>query len=300
MAVFRVEKTRDYTVMSNYHLKDRSLSLKSKGLLSMMLSLPDEWNYTIRGLAAICKEGVDAIGASLKELEAAGYLVRNRLRDEHGRITDTEYVIYEKPQKPPEQDNPNTAPPCPAPPYTEKPDIVKQDMVSPCTDLTAQYNTYQVAPKKSKTHEENNHGSSIHPINPQGASMPNQPSRNPADEMDTMRAYRALIMENIEYDTLCERYGKERTEEVLELVLETVCSKREYIRIAGDEFPREVVKSRLLKLGQFEVEYVFKCLDKNTTKVRNIRAYLLTSLYNAPTTMDSYYRAEVNHDLYSS
>ena len=84
MAVFRVEKTRDYTVMSNHHLKDRSLSLKSKGLLSMMLSLPDEWNYTTRGLAAICKEGVDAIGAALKEMESAGYLVRNRLRNDKG------------------------------------------------------------------------------------------------------------------------------------------------------------------------------------------------------------------------
>ena len=74
MAVFRIEKTRDYTVMSNHHLKDRTLTLKSKGLLSMMLSLPDEWNYTTRGLAAICREGVDSIGAALKELETHGYM----------------------------------------------------------------------------------------------------------------------------------------------------------------------------------------------------------------------------------
>lgn len=97
MAVFRVERNKDYTVMSNYHLKDRSLTLKSKGLLSMMLSLPDEWNYTTRGLAAICREGVDSIGAALRELEKAGYIVRNQLRDDKGRITDTEYVIYEQP-----------------------------------------------------------------------------------------------------------------------------------------------------------------------------------------------------------
>ena len=76
MAVFRIEKTRDYTVMSNHHLKDRTLTLKSKGLLSMMLSLPDEWNYTTRGLAAICREGVDSIGAALKELENHGYMQR--------------------------------------------------------------------------------------------------------------------------------------------------------------------------------------------------------------------------------
>ena len=86
MAVFRIEKTRDYTVMSNHHLKDKTLTLKSKGLLSMMLSLPEEWNYTTRGLAAICREGVDSIGAALKELETRGYIKRSQLRDEKGKI----------------------------------------------------------------------------------------------------------------------------------------------------------------------------------------------------------------------
>ena len=93
MAVFRIEKTRDNTVMSNHHLKDRTLTLKSKGLLSMMLSLPDEWNYTTRGLAAICREGVDSIGAALKELETHGYIRRTQLRDEKGKITDVQYVM---------------------------------------------------------------------------------------------------------------------------------------------------------------------------------------------------------------
>ena len=91
MAVFRIERTRDYTVMSNHHLRDKALSLKSKGLLSMMLSLPEDWNYTTRGLAKICKEGVDAIGGALRELESAGYIVRHQMRDRQGRISDTEY-----------------------------------------------------------------------------------------------------------------------------------------------------------------------------------------------------------------
>ena len=92
MAVFRIEKTRDYTVMSNHHLRNTGLSLKSKGLLSMMLSLPEDWNYTTRGLAKICKEGTDSIGSALKELERAGYIVRNRLRDSKGKIVDVEYA----------------------------------------------------------------------------------------------------------------------------------------------------------------------------------------------------------------
>ena len=116
--------------------------------------------------------------------------------------------------------------------------------------------------------------------------------------MDTVESYRQMIMDNIEYDILAEEYGAERMDEVVELMLEAVLSKREYVRIAGDEYPREVVKSRLLKVNSSHIEYVFGCLNNNTTKVYNIKSYLLTALYNAPATMDSYYRAEVNHDLY--
>lgn len=122
MAVFRIERTRDYTVMSNHHLRNANLSLKAKGLLSMMLSLPEDWNYTTRGLAKICKEGVDAIGAALRELEAAGYIVRHKLRDSQGRISDTEYVIYEQPQlRKPDTDSPDTENPYMDKPDTEKP-----------------------------------------------------------------------------------------------------------------------------------------------------------------------------------
>ena len=86
MAVFRIEKTRDYTVMSNYHLRDRSLSLKAKGLLSLMLSLPEDWDYTMKGLARICKDGIDSISGGIRELETHGYLVRARVRNENGQL----------------------------------------------------------------------------------------------------------------------------------------------------------------------------------------------------------------------
>ena len=117
MAVCRVEKNKNYTTMSNFHLRDKNLSNKSRGLLSTMLSLPENWDYTTRGLAAICKDGVDGITAQLKELEQRGYLVRHRIRDSNGRITDMEYVIYEEPQ--------------PVSPDTEKPDMVIPDMDEP-------------------------------------------------------------------------------------------------------------------------------------------------------------------------
>ncbi len=100
MAVFRVERTRDYTVMCNHHLKDSNLSLKAKGLLSMMLSLPDEWNYTTRGLATICKEGVDAIGKTLKELELAGYIIRRQLRGKDGAFPTRSTPSSRSPESP--------------------------------------------------------------------------------------------------------------------------------------------------------------------------------------------------------
>ena len=161
MAVFRIERTLDYTVMSNHHLKDTALSLKAKGLLSMMLSLPDEWNYTTRGLAAICKEGVDAIGGALRELEKAGYIVRRQLRGPGGRISDTEYTIYEKPcpgaEEPPEEPGPDTTPPDTGAPDTAFPYLVEPDMVEPSTEKPAELNTKRSNIQKSNTHLSNTH-----------------------------------------------------------------------------------------------------------------------------------------------
>ena len=120
------------------------------------------------------------------------------------------------------------------------------------------------------------------------------------DRMWEINSYRKLIEENIEYDYLIPQYGKERMDELVELIVDTICGVRETITVSGDDYPREVVKSRLLKLNSSHIQYAFDCIDKNTTKVRNVRKYLLATLYNAPTTMDTYYRAEVNHDLYGT
>lgn len=97
MAIMRVEKTRDYTTMSNYHFKDKNMSLKAKGLLSLILSLPEEWDYTIEGLSRLSKDGVDSVRTALKELMKFGYIEMARVRDEKGKLRGTEYVVYEKP-----------------------------------------------------------------------------------------------------------------------------------------------------------------------------------------------------------
>ena len=286
MAVFRVQKTQNYTIMSNHHLRNKALSLKAKGLLSLMLSLPEDWDYTTRGLASICKEGVDGIRATVRELENAGYIIRRRVRDQSGQVRGMEYTVFEQPQEP-EPENPVQAKP-----EREKPVQAKPAQEKPAQENPAQLNTNPQKTKKSKTDISRTH-QSIYPEEPETAGC-----QDGIDRMDMAEAYRGIIKENIEYDFLVPRYGQERMDETVELMLETVLSRRPYIRIAGDDFPREVVRSRFLKINSDHLEYVFDCIDKNVTKVNNIKAYLLAALYNAPATMDSYYRAEVNHDLY--
>ena len=288
MAVYRVQRTRDYTVMSNYHLKDKGLTLKSKGLLSMILSLPEEWNYTTRGLASICKEGVDAIGSALKELETAGYIVRRQLRGANGRITDTEYIIYEQPQP----KKPDMLPPDVVSPDTENPDMVRPDMEKP-----AELNI-----EKSNTEKSITYGSSTDSIPFRETAAGNPPERKGRDamSMEEMQNYRELILENIEYDYLRSQFAtyREDLDEIVELIVETVCAKRKTTRIAGADFPHEVVRSRFLKLDSGHIEFVMECMRKNTTEVRNMKQYLLTVLFNAPTTISNHYTAQVNHDMY--
>ena len=296
MAVYRVQRTRDYTVMSNYHLRDKNLTLKSKGLLSMILSLPDEWNYTTRGLAAICKEGVDAIGSALKELETAGYIVRRQLRGAKGRITDTEYIIYERPH-PREDSTPDTPAPGTDSPDTENPDMVPSDMDTPYLEMPAELNT-----KESNTQKSITYGSSTDsiPFRETAAGSPPEAKRREAAPMSEIESYRALILENIEYDFLKREVGpySDDLDEIVEIMVETVCTKRKYTRVAGSDFPHEVVKSRLLKLNSEHIRFVMDCMKQNTTKIRNIKQYLLATLFNAPTTIGNYYTALVNHDMY--
>ena len=295
MAVFRIERTKDYTVMSNHHLRNHELSLKAKGLLSMMLSLPDDWNYTTRGLAKICKEGVDAIGSALRELETAGYIVRNQLRDQQGRISDTEYVIYEKPQpRQPETPRPDTAVPDTASPDTENPYLDTPDTDEPYMEKPAQLNK----DRRSKEKEIPN-GSSTDTSNPDPIYPPAPLQGAGCDGMGYEEA-RELVKENIEYDILTQdpQQDKEQLDEVVDLMAETLCSRRQTIVVAGDEYPAEMVKEKLLRVNSMHIGYVFDCLKQNTTYVRNIKKYLLASLFNAPSTMGSYYSALVNHDMY--
>ena len=275
MAVYRVNKNRGYTVMANFHLRDKNLSLKAVGLLSKMLSFNDGWQFSTRGLSAICKEGPDAILSALRELENYGYLVRHQARDEKGRMSSMVFEIYEKPQEVlPEAGNP----------YTENPDADNPVTEKPYMGNPAQRNTDQVITEKTNT-SLNNYQS----INLDGM-----------DRMDERESYRELLWENLELDILAHdtRLDMDRVNELLEIMLDAVCSTSPTIRINGEDMPQQVVKSRFLKLNSSHIEYVLQAMNENPSAIRNIRAYLLTALYNAPLTMDNYYSALVNHDLY--
>lgn len=122
--------------------------------------------------------------------------------------------------------------------------------------------------------------------------------RKDVDKMDERYAYRQIICDNIEYDILCQSYKPESVEELVELMLDAICTTKKYLQINGEAMPAQVVKNRLLKVGYEHIQYVFFSLSKNTTKVKNIRQYMLTVLYNAPVTINQFYDAEVRHDMY--
>lgn len=288
MAVFRVERTRDYTVMSNYHLKDKRLSLKSKGLLSQMLSLPDDWDYTLSGLSVINRESKDAIRSALNELEAAGYIRRRQTTDASGKFSSNEYIIYERPEEP----EPLSGKPSSENPTTEKPMTEKPSSGNP-----TQLNTKKSITKKSITDLSSTDSFPF----PSGETAAGPPEANRREtDTDQMELYRDLIKENISYEILRQDmpYDCDRLDEIVELMVETVCSTRKQIRVSGSDYPAQVVKSRLLKLDSEHIRFVFSCLKENTTKVRNIRQYLLAVLFNAPTTIGNYYSALVNHDMH--
>ena len=195
MAVFRVERNTGYTVMSNHHLRNKELSLKAKGLLSQMLSLPEDWDYTLAGLSYINRESIDAIRTAVWELEKAGYITRRQGRDEKGKMTAIEYTIYEQPQ-PPELD-------CPV---LENPTADNPILENPTTDNPTSENPTQLnkdisrtnLPKKEKSNTDLSitHSIPIHSLNPlpygeDEAAQP--PERKRTERNDAYRVYGLTI-----------------------------------------------------------------------------------------------------------
>ncbi len=311
--IFRVEKRQGYTIMSNHHLRNKELTLKAKGLLSQMLSLPDNWDYTLKGLSLINKESIDAIRTAIWELEKAGYITRKQGRDEKGKMTPIEYTIYEQPQEKPGNDEP----PCPVlenptPDKSSDPLLDFPTPDNPTTENPSSENPMQINKDISKKEKRNTDLSITHsfpflspnpfPYGEDAAAEPPERKGSEAKTQSAVEVYREIIKDNIEYDIIIQdpKMDKVRLNEIVEIMLETVCTARKRVRIAGDDYPAELVKSKFLKLNSSHIEFVLDCMRENTTKIRNIKQYLKAVLFNAPSTIDSYYTALVNHDLYGS
>ena len=276
MSVCRVVKTRDFTIMSNHHLKNKNLSLKAKGLLSYMLSLPEDWNYTIGGLTVVCMEGRDAIREAVKELERQGYVVRTRVRDEQGRLRNAEYTIYEVPQS-----------------VQDKPASENPEQGKAAQELSEQEDSVQENPRQLNTKQVNTYPSKTYKPKPH-AENPNPSIRA---QRETMEELRVTIRENIGYYCLANEFNRQRLDDIVELIVETLSTSNETITISGEAYPAALVRQRFMQINSLHIEYIFSCLEKSGSDIRNIKRYLLTTLFNAPATMNSHYDAMVRHDM---
>ena len=300
MAVFRVEKNKGYTVMSNHHLRNKALSLKAKGLLSQMLSLPEDWDYTLKGLSLINRESIDAIRTAVWELEKAGYIRREQGRDPKGKMADMVYTIYEQPEldKPvlenPVLENPTSDNPTSENPVSGNPTQLNKDIQR--TNL----------PKKEKSNTDLSSTHSIPILSPnpspcREAAAPPERKGTEAAAQSAVDIYREIIKDNIDYHILKQdmKFDSDRLDEIVDLMLETVCTARKRVRIAGDDYPAELVKSKFMKLDGEHIRFVLDCMRENTTKIRNIKQYLKAALFNAPSTIGNYYTSLVAHDMAS-
>jgi len=280
MSVFRVDKRRDFTVIANYVFKDHTLSAKAKGILVEMLSLPENWDYTLKGLATLFSDGIDSIRQGIRELEEHGYVVRERKRDARGRLGGMEYVIYETPHLV-EKCEPTSITPMEALPIAE---IPTKDLSAEV--MATQYNTNISRTNLSSMYESN----------------PYQSNCAPDEPMDVMGYDEATerIRENIDYDIIVGQYPQERVDEIVDLAAEMLCSCRAVYKLGGDTYPRKLVQERLLRLDSEHIGYIIGCIDKHTGDVRNIKQYLMKTLINAPATMGSYVAAKVGYHVFGN
>ena len=262
MSTFRVNKTVNYTIMSNYHLQDKKLSLKAKGLLSYMLSLPDDWDYSLKGLTTGCRDGIDSVRSTVRELEANGYLRRSKVRDARGRIVDCNYEVFELPQKEPAEDSPTPAPDSPS-------------SENPISGFPTLENPIQQNTKRQSTN-----------LSGQTAETED------FDQMATR--VRAEFREKLEIDILAKRYAPEMLQELLDNIVEMYCCPLKTQYIGKQAQTTKAIRLRLDKLTSQHVEYIFDVMANTTQPIKNIMAYLRTTILNAPTTMEHYYQAQGN------
>lgn len=311
MTKYTIKKEKDFVQIPNSILTSPDISLKAKGILALMLSLPDNWKFSIEGIASKCKESKECISNAIKELEAAGYVKRTMMHGDDGKITGMEYEIFEEPhtvveteehnnetacEDKPCEDNPFAEKLCKEEPSEEKPLTDKPSTENPSMVLSMKGNPSEENPWVNNTKTNKKENNNILYNNTQSNPIP---SKNKVSfNMSEIDRCRFEIKNNIEYDILAERdyIPGDMLDEIVELMVETICSKNETITIASNTYPHELVKSKFLKINSEHIEYIIECVSKNTTKVSNIKQYMLATIFNAPNTMGSYYTTRVNYD----
>lgn len=312
--VFRVEKNKNYTTISNHHLQDRNLSLKAKGLLTLILSLPPDWDMTLKGLVSLSGDGVDSVRSGIQELEKAGYLRRSRSRNNLGQLLCTEYTIYEHAvtenvaSETEIDDNLNII-------YSEESHIGKSDVDKNTTENLddSQIGFSNVGKSnigKSNTikylnNKDTNNINNYPYQSTYSSKLYREPKENSIDEMEKAqtlyeerKAYEEIIKQNIAYDLLSEQ--KETSRDFFDLcvqvMVDAVTSNKPYIKIKGQDIPKEAVKSVLLKLDDENISYVDMCLSESKTAIKNMQSYILTALYCSQHGGDTYFNQLVKHD----
>ena len=297
MPVFRVDKSRDFTVVANCVFKDRSLSAKAKGILVEMLSLPESWDYTLKGLTTLFSDGIDSIRQGINELEKHGYIVRERKRDARGRLGGMEYVIYETPHIVREEDQTsqsveNFTPESPEP-TTENP---TQD--SSAEEMPTVYKEINKYNKNKSMTFEINKNSFLPEVSEDLEECAPVENSGRKELSDTSRA-REEIKKQIEYDVMVQRCQSSQLDELVEIMLEVRMNLSPTTRFSRDEvYPTVYVQDRYSRLHAEHIEQVLDGIRENTSKVMHTKAYLMKCLFNAPETLESKVIMDVNHDLY--
>ena len=301
MAIFRVKKTRDFTIMSNHHLRDKKLSLKAKGLLSLILSLPEDWDYTLKGLSYICKEGIDAVRMAVKELEDAGYIERRRFRNEKGQLKSIEYIIHEIPETeqedtPEEPKSENTA----QEPVFCEPISEKSIEEAPTSEIPMLGKATQLNTNIQNTKEINTDVIKYPSINLSPENNLKAMSNAELEErwIDRYNQNIEFVKNNIEYDGLCTIHDKATLDNIVSIMAEVLTVDRHSYTIEGCEYPAVLIKKRFSEIDYSVMDAFLMQFENKTEKIRNIKAYLITSMYNAPSTASAQIHNAVIHDIY--
>lgn len=295
-SVFRVLKEERYTIISNEHLFDKNLSHKATNILTMMLALPPNWDFTLAGLASLKKDGIDSVRAGIKELEDNHYVLYHRLRNEKGQLQKSEYLVFESVEKyneyiktsEPKLENPildeNAENTC-FEPKLENPILGKPILENPMQSNTKILNTNILSTNLSyQSKEEKDYKAK---------------KSDTSETIDTIRKnYQKVIYQNIDYDILCETTDKQILDDLIGVMLDTLTAKKETVRIAKQDIDTEAVKSMFLKIDSELMEYAVTSIRNTTTKIRNVKSYMLTTLYNARITYNTALHNSVMHNLH--